>query len=283
MPKRIVLNFKTALLSGLLLALGVPLQAQSPRSVAKKFTKEILQTHKTILIHEPSFLYKFNLKYQNSNKFKYLSKEQMDSLSWVNSDFVKNIHDSVFFHYFSIGYVDELKKFGLLPFIGKMPIPSNKPDYYANIAQAELEEQYYPYIDTAYLDNKAYVFKKQLNALDVSFWFKVFPAEVKDPKTQKVLFAENLLVDNLDGQFSMDDKGTLVYFYKITKLSISKIYQYAAGLGKTYADYTYDHLLNDYLKRELPASKLDGKYWHYDPEFKRLYIDEGYRFVELNQ
>lgn len=283
MPKRIVLNFKIALLSGLLLAIGLPLEAQSPRSVARKFTKEIEQAHKTILILEPSFLYKFNLKYQNSSKYSHLSKEQLDSISWVNSSFVKDIPDSVFLHYFSIGYVEELKNFGLNPFIGKMPIPSNKPDYYADIAQAELEEQYYPYTDTAYLNNKAYTFNKNLNAIDVSFWFKVYSAGVKDVKNLKVLFAENLLTDNLDGQFSMDDKGTLVYFYKITPLTISKIYQYAAGLGKVYADYTYDHLLNDYLQKELPASKLDGKFWHYDPEFKRFYTDDQYRFTELSQ
>jgi len=91
------------------------------------------------------------------------------------------------------------------------------------------------------------------------------------------------LVDDINGQFSMDNKGTLVYFYKITKLSLSKIYQYAAGLGSTYADYTYDHLLNDYLKKELSASKLEGKYWHYSPEFKKFYTGDEYRFVELNQ
>jgi len=42
-------------------------------------------------------------------------------------------------------------------------------------------------------------------------------------------------------------------------------------------------LLNNYLKKEVPASKLDGKYWHYDPVYKKLYIGDEYRFIEINQ
>ncbi|MBE0650070.1 MAG: hypothetical protein IH595_04430 [Bacteroidales bacterium] len=278
MPGRIAINLKITALSVLLLVVSMPSKAQSPRSVAREFTKDIIKNHKTILITEPDFLYKFNLNYKNSQ----MSKEEQDSIAWTKSEFVKNITDSIFLHFFSIGYVEELKKFGFLPFIHKMPIPSNKPDFYADIVQAELEEQYYPYKDTAYLDNKPYVFKKNLNALDVSFWFKVYPASMNEQKDQKVYFTENLLVDDLEGGFSMGDKGTLVYYYKVDKLTLSKIYTYAAGLGRTYADYTFDHLLNNYLQKEVPASKLEGKYWHYDPELKRLYTGDEYKFIELH-
>lgn len=279
MPKRISINIKIVLLSGLFLVIGVPLQAQSARSVARDFAKDIRENHRTILIHEPAFLYKFNLKLNNNKRYAHLSKKQLDSLAYAKSAFVKNIKDSLFLHFFSIGYVGELKKYGFQPFIGKMPIPSNKPDYYANIVQTELDERYYPYTDTAYLDEKAYVFDKSLNALDVSFWFKVYKAGTDNPNADSVYFAENLLVDDLEGQFSMANNGTLVYYYKINKLTISKIYQYASGLGKDYADFTFDQLMNNYIKKRVPPSKIKGKYWHYDPVYKDLYPGDYDRFI----
>lgn len=282
MPRKIVLSFRISILTGLLLVMGLPLQAQSERSVARKFVRDIRENHRTILIHEPVFLYKFNRKLENSKKYAHLNKKQMDSVSWATSDFVKNIQDSLFLHFFSMGYVAELKKFGLLPFIGKMPTPSNQPDYYSDIVQTELEERYYPYTDTAYLDERPYVVEKKLNALDVSFWFKVYAAGTKNVKDKDVVFAENLLTDDIDGQFAMGSRGTLVYYYKINKLTLSKIYTYASGLGRDYADFTFDKILNDYLRNVLPASKIKGKYWYYDPVYRRLYTGNGSRFIPVN-
>lgn len=280
MPKKSsVFHIKTILLVSLLLAIVIPLQAQSARKAAKDFTKDILENHRTILIHMPDFLYKFNLKFNKEKKYAHLSKKQLDALAYDKSEFVKNIKDPLFLHFFSIGYIGELKKFGFQPFINKMPTPSNKPDYYANIVQAELDEQYYPYSDTAYLDQKAYAFKRNLNALDVSFWFKVYAADAGISKKNAVYYAENLLVDNIKGQFSMTDKGALVYYYKIQKLTISKIYQYASGLGKDYAYFTFDQLMNNYIEKRVPASKIKGRYWHYDPAYKDLFPGDYDRFV----
>lgn len=279
MPKKSVFHIKTILVVSLLLAVVMPLQAQSARKVARDFTKDIMENHRTILIHMPDFFYKFNLKLNKEKKYAHLSKKQLDALAYDKSEFVKNIKDSLFLHFFSIGYLGELKKFGFQPFIGKLPIPSKKPDYYANIVQVELDEQYYPYTDTAYLDQTAYVFKKNLNALDVNFWFKVYAAGTGNSKEKAVYFAENLLVDNINGQFSMTEQGSLVYYYKISKLNISKIYQYASGLGKDYALFTFDQLMNNYIEKRVPASKIKGKYWHYDPAYKSLYPGDYDRFV----
>jgi hypothetical protein len=86
-------------------------------------------------------------------------------------------------------------------------------------------------------------------------------------------------VDNLSGQFSMGSTGALVYLYRINKLTINKIYQYASGLGKDYADFTFDQLMNNYIEKRLPASKIKGKYWHYDPVYKNLYPGDYDRFI----
>lgn len=283
MPKRIILYSKVTFLSALFLLVGLPAMAQSARSVARDFTKDIRDNHRTILIQKPSLLYKYNLKVLNNKKYALLSKHRLDSLAMAKSDFVKNIRDSIFTHFFLQGYTTELKKFGFQTFIGKMPIPSKKPDYYANVVQSELEEQYYRYTDTAYVGEKAYVFNKELNALDVSFWFKVYASGMSESEGKHVYFAENLLVDNLDGQFQMASNGTLVYVYKVKKLDLSKIYTYIAGLGKDYADFTFNQLMNNYVRKRLPESKIKGKYWYYDPVYKTLFTGDYAKFVVMKQ
>lgn len=281
MSKKIIIKLYIAILSGLLLLVGVPLKAQSARGVARDFTKNIRENSRTILINAPEFLYKYNLKFDHDKKYEHLNKKDLDSLAYAKSDFVKNIHDSIFLHFFLEGYVKELKLYGFQPFINKMPVPSNKPDYYSNIVQAELEEQYYPYNDTAYLNGKSFVFHKELNAVDVSFWFKMHAAGIKNSDSGHVYYAENLLVDNLEGQFQMTSNGALVYVYKISRLDLSKIYTYANGLGKDYADFTFDQLMNNYVRERLPASKIKGKYWYYDPVHRLLYTGDYEHFVQM--
>lgn len=284
MLHRPFLSFKFIFLSGLFLFLGINIQAQSARKVAREFTRGLLKNKETILITEPETIYKYNLKKDVLDSLGYLDQEEKDSILWVSSDFIKKINDSVYLSRFIKGYSEELKKYGLIPFIGKMPGKMKSPDYMAKIVQVELEEQYYPYTDSAYVGNEAFVFKKKTNALDVNTWFEIYPVKNSNISGKhKVLFTENLLTDEVDGHFYMNPNGSLRYLYRIDSLSIKKIYKYVKSLGRTYAGYTFDRLLNEYLQKVRPASKENNKFWHYDPYSGRFYIGDEGRFVEVDQ
>ena len=263
-------------LTALLLLLAGWTLGQSERKMAKIFVEEIQGTPVKVL--PPPFLYKYNLKTDILDTVFYTNNREKDSILWVHSDYIRKINDSVFIARFMKGYRTELAKYGF--HVTARPPDSNY--YRLRVAQIELEEQYYLYSDTAFYDNDVYVHRQKLNALDVSSWFVIRGPLLKN-KSGRVLFAENLLTDNLDGHFDVDPySGELKYLYTLDSLTVKKIYNYAQNLGRTYAGYTFDYLLNVFLDKNMPASRRTDRYWRYDPYRKKFFVAYDDRFVPLN-
>lgn len=259
-----------------LLLLALFAMGQSERKLAKKF----VGMAPTIFVRvvPPPFLYKYNLKTGILDSISYSTKREKDSILWVHSSYIQHIVDSVFIAKYVKGYVDELRKYGLHVFL------NHKQDsnaYTVDIAQIELEEQYYFFSDTAYYGNDVYVHHQFLNALDVSSWFSLYGPLIPGKKG-KVLFAENLLTDNINGHFDVDPfSGKIEYLYQLDSLTVKKIYGYAQNLGRTYAGYTFDYLLNRYLDKYTPASKRTKRYWRYDPYRKKFFFALDDKFVPV--
>ncbi len=261
-----------------LLLLAMASFGQSERKMAKEFVAQASGI--SIRVVPPAFLYKYNRKTDILDTISYRNKREKDSILWVHSKFIRHIVDSVFIHNFKAGYVGELKKYGMRVVAGGDALKNN--NYTVNIAQIELEEQYYLFADTAYYGNDVYVHHQFLNALDVSTWFSLY-GPLLPVKSGKVLFAENLLTDNLDGHFDLDPySGDIKYLYKIDSLTVKKIYAYARNLGRTYAGYTFDYLLNRYLDKMVPASHRTKHYWRYDPYRKKFFYALDDRFIPLH-
>lgn len=264
------------LLTTVLLLLGLVTMGQSERRLAKEFVAQASKI--SIHVNPPPFLYKYNLKTGIFDSISYQNKREKDSILWTHSHFIQYIKDSVFIRDYMKGYTNELKKYGL-HVITKSNTDSNT--YEVNISQIELEEQYYLYADTAYYGNDIYVHHQFLNALDVSSWFSLHWPLLHE-KTGKVLFAENLLTDNIDGHFAVDPYSERIkYLYQFDSLTVKKIYTYAQNLGRTYAGYTFDYLLNTFLRKNTPASRRTKRYWRYDPYRKRFFFALDDRFVPM--
>jgi len=148
----------------------------------------------------------------------------------------------------------------------------------------ELEETIYPYKDETILNGYTYFHQHYLNAIDVSTWFEI--NKVNDTTMdQKTMFATDLLTDNLDGTFDYNENtDQLKYYYKIDTLNVKQIYELAIDLGKRYAEYTYDYLLNKYiLLNKNPGDSLQY-YWHYDLDRNKIYPnwDKGNRLIPVD-
>ncbi len=264
--------FTTALLLITVFAIG-----QSERKMAKIFVEKA--TGISVYVTPPSFLYKYNLKTGILDTIPYYTRRQKDSILWVHSDYIQHIRDSVFIHRFMQGYINELKVYGfhVVPHIG------DSNTYQVHVAQIELEEQYYFYSDTAYYNYNVYVHHQYLNALDVSSWFALRGPLVKSKSEKpKILFAENLLTDDINGHFEVDPySGKIKYLYTLDSLTVKKIYDYAENLGRTYAGYTFDYLMNRFLKKYVPPSRRTKRYWRYDPYRKKFFFALNDRFIPL--
>jgi hypothetical protein len=261
----------TALLSVALFSMG-----QSERRLAKEFVAQASKI--SISVTPPPFLYKYNLKTGILDSISYHNKREKDSILWVHSDFVQHIVDSVFIQDYVKGYTNELKRYGLHVLTKNR---SGSDSYTVNVSQIELEEQYYYFSDTAYYGDNVYAYHRFLNALDVSSWFSLHGPSLPE-KSGKILFAENLLTDNLDGHFVVDPyTGKIKYPFLLDTLTVKKIYTYAQNLGRTYAGYTFDYLLNTFIDKNVPASRRTKRYWRYDPYRKIFFFALDDRFVPM--
>jgi len=258
---------------------------QSERKLAKNFVK--LSKPANVLLLLPQYIYKFNRKTQILDNLSYHSQQEKDELLWEHSKFIRFINDSVLLSHFVKGYSKELGAFGFKVFLAADTdrfYLDEASSYRIKLEQMELEEQYYPYTDSAFVDNQVFVFRKRLEALDVSVWLKIGKQNAVRSKLleHKVLFAENLLTDQVSGEFIMDDMtGKLQYFYRMDSLTVKKIYSDVEQLGSTYADYTFDYLMNQYLNTHLEANKRNNNYWRYDPFHHRLFLAGDDRLLPL--
>ncbi len=264
------------LLTTLLLLPVLFTMGQSERKLAKEFVAQASKI--SIQVNPPLFLYKYNIKTDILDSISYQNKRERDSILWVHSRYIQYIVDSVFIRDYMKGYTNELKKYGLHLLTRSSP---DSNTYVVSVSQIELEEQYYLFSDTAYYDNDVYVHHQFLNALDVSSWFSLH-GPLFPEKSGKVLFAENLLTDNIEGHFDVDPySGKIKYLFQFDSLTVKKIYTYAQNLGRTYAGYTFDYLLNTFLAKNTPASRRTKRYWRYDPYRKRFFFALNDRFIPM--
>ncbi len=255
-------------------------------SAEYRLAKTYTQSHfmGPVLLFMPEFIYKYNLK-TDSLDLSGLTDAQKDSILWIHSDYVKKINDSIFLENYKSGYITGLQKYGIKVYDEQHSdkfFAGDSGGFVVNIAQIELEEQDYPFADTANVDGMTYTFHKTLNAVDISSWFNIKSVDNENANFP-VLFAENLLTDDFDGFFKQNDfNGKIQYFYELDSLSVKKIYHYIFKLGQIYASYTYDYLLNKYLDDKLPENFRTDIFWHYDPYNKRFYsIGDNDRFESI--
>jgi len=243
----------------------------------KKLAKEFVYApnKRNALVITPDFLYKINQKTWLLDSIKgSFTEEQKDSILWELSDYVKNIDDSIFLAKFTAGYNYRLAKYGFdvfTPLTTNMFMERDSDSYIINIPQMELEETIYPYKDETMLNGYTYFHQHYLNAIDVSTWFEI--NKVNDTiMNQQTMFASDLITDNLSGTFDYNENtDQLKYYYKIDTLKVKQIYDLAIELGKRYAEYTYDYLLNKYILINKEQDDTLQYYWHYDIDRNKIY------------
>jgi len=149
------------------------------------------------------------------------------------------------------------------------------------LSRTEVSGRITEYEDYLFNDDDEFSYKHHLNTVNVASWF-----EINDGEWKPVLFCEHNIMDGFksDASFSIW-KNAIDYSYKIDTLKLEDVYNYAVYLGKLYAGYTYDYMMNSYIGVEL--EKMDYPYQlllRYDPYKKKLrYATEDEGFIEIQE
>ena len=160
-------------------------------------------------------------------------------------------------------------------------IPVDSTHWLVMLSRMEISGRITEYEDYLFSDVDYYSYKHALNTINIASWF-----EINDSTWLPVLYCEHNLMDGFDSKtdFSFWSEE-LNYTYTIDTLKLDDVYNYAVYLGKLYAGYTYDYMMNHYVGEEMKRQNLD--YWNqymlrYDPYKKQLrYAEEDDGFVEI--
>ncbi|OFY49227.1 MAG: hypothetical protein A2W85_15150 [Bacteroidetes bacterium GWF2_41_31] len=251
------------------------------RKTAVAFTKKANVT--SLIVLQPDQLFKINQKLYLLDSLGPVDEDREAEVLLENSLFLKDLNDSRFVDNYMLGYKNELARFGFHVYdastLDKIPAKDSNV-IQVSVAQIELEETLYPFRDETQIYGQNYFHDHQLNAVFVNSWFDITPLNNKS----SIYFATDMLVDQVESTFDYDVFSDQVrYMYNLEPMSTDMLYQFAYDLGRVYAGYTFDYLLNTELDRVLPPEDRTDRYWRYDPFSQTFFLAGEDRFISLEE
>ncbi len=257
-------------------------------SIEKKIAGEFIEANNTrsILIFSTDQIFKVNQKTEILDSLGVTDESKFDSVLYANSLYLKNINDSLFMANYTLGYKTELKSLGLHVYgedqtLEFLNIDTNA--YVSNIAQIEIEETLYEYRAGENIYGEYYYYDFNLNAVVVNSWIELKEYD-KTGDGEQIYYATDMITDDFDGEFFPDLFSEEVRFaYNIDTLKTEALYDFAYLLGRKYATYTIDWMVNKYLDEQIPEGKRSDIYWRYDALRKSFYPEEVDKFIPLDE
>ena len=258
------MNIKKSLLFiGLLLALLLS-GCQAELKLAKSFVAE--NTDIRVAVYFPE---KAEVKVEYNAKY----DRQTDVLQGFSYD--------LFLDVMYQAYADGLRDYRLDVYVPENAdnVQVDSENWLVMLSRMEISGRITEYEDYLFSDTDEYSYKFPLNTVNVASWF-----EISDGEWKPVLFCEHNLIDGFDSKTDYSFwANSIDYSYTIDTLKLEDVYNYAVYLGKLYAGYTYDSMMNSYVGAEMKKMQYSQQLLlRYDPYKKQLrYADEGDGFVGI--
>lgn len=257
-------------------------------SLEQKISRNFVESEKNMQFYllKPEIVFKYNLKEFEVPGLDTLDEVRKEIRLMKYSLFLQDVSDSLFIEEFVSGFVKTLRSYGAdVLFENETDTLMEKggTPYIVNLAQISLEEYIHPYHteETVY-DEIIVIDGIDLNAINYNLWLEL--SRLNTEKNNKVLFASDYLLDNLNGTLRHNLlTGKISFDYTIDTISSYRIYDFARKFGKTTAGYLFDYLMNDYMWENLPEDyPYTGHYYHYDPVRRLFYlVEDDRRFIEV--
>ena len=255
------------------------------RKMAQQFVK--LPEQPAVMVLMPQYILLTNERYDKDElDMTGLNQFETDSLLKANTVLLNKIDDTLLLRMFETAYLTTLRKFPI-----QVYEESNFESFYqsdslswvVNVAQMEMQEFIENAEDIDQFFGMSYSYTVPLNAVNLAAWFEFSKVNGGQGNRAQVMFGENNLYDQLNGQFIYDYlSGEVGYRYEIDSLSATDVYDFAAFMGRLFAGYTYDYLLNSYVRNHAASQNANPAYFRYDPFRKQLFMTQEDRFIPLD-
>lgn len=235
------------------------------RQLAEEFVATSSKNTSLYLV-PAGYLEKTSLKKSVTDNLEGLSAAQRDSARLARTLFLKAISDSAFLTRFVNAYMDELRALGVrvcLDGPDSLQCPPKQNSFVVKMQELELREFVLKVTDEQFIYNALYQKDLDLQAVSLHAWFAI--DRLNRPADNRLLYAENYISDELlESGFARKEKdGQIVHYRRTEPLTLEKVYNMAEALGRKYASYTYDYVMNEYVFRNLKNHR-PGRYFHYN-------------------
>ena len=238
---------------------------QTEKKLAEQFVAEQTQTRVAVYFPEQADVkVEYNMQYGQTE---------------VLQGFSQNLFLDVMYE----AYADMLRVYGLDVYIPDDidNVQVDSTHWLVMLSRMEISGRITEYEDYLFSDTDEFSYKHPLNTVNVASWF-----EINDGEWRPVQFCEHNLMDGFDSKANYSLwSGQVDYEYTIDTLKLTDVYNYAVYLGKLYAGYTYDYMMNSYVG----AKTNNVNYYYnvmlrYNPYKKHLfYAEEGDMFIEIDE
>ena len=191
-----------------------------------------------------------------------------------------SLNQDAFLDIMYAAYADELKQYGVEVYIPEDQdnVQVDSLNWLVVLSRVEIQGLYSDYVDRLFDFFDDYEYTVSLNTVNVASWF-----DFNDGQWLPTQFDEHNLMEDFKSQVVRVDDDKTQYIYDITPLKMSDIYDYAVFLGKRYANFTYDYMMNRYVESEMVKKSKKPRFqmrWDKDEEYL-LFKQDGEGFIEV--
>ncbi|MBW7846764.1 MAG: hypothetical protein H3C41_01615 [Bacteroidales bacterium] len=256
-------------------------------SAGRKFARQYAASADSlsVMVLFPPNVFVVNKKQDFTQESFYFAEAMNDTSLFHNSVLLPLLSDEQLIAPFRTAYLTELSNYGFRVYdADKMEMFSSltSPSLQVNVAQIEVQEYETEYEDAISVGSDVYTKQIYLTGFNLGAWFELSPINQTNAQHFPVLFATNDITDRWNGYFTQRFlTGEIQYKLIIDSLKVADVQQFVAYLGRLYAAYTFDYLMNARINQQLPEEERGIHYYRYDPYEKRVFTIETDRFTEL--
>lgn len=211
-----------------------------------------------VLVLRPDKILYTNHKVYDSLLLDTLSQAQISDFLIDNSIFLKNLDDTIINEVFVDKFIRVLAQTNLKvytsDFFDEFEKNNSDNQYVIDLRKLEFDE-YIDVVTDEYMtvkhnlmggkDTVLFVHDTYLNYFAGNIWLD-YHSPYSD--TTSVLYANNRISDSHYGMFTKDYYGDVVYYEDNLELTPGNIITFLDLIAGHYANYVYNHILNDYMR-----------------------------------
>lgn len=239
----------------------------------------------SVMVIFPPNVFVINEKHDQKRESFYFSEALKDTSLLRYSVLLPQLSNESLLEPFSKAYLAELRQYGFKVYdTGKMDefLLQTGAALMVNLAQMEVQEYETTYEDAITVGSDVFTKTIYLTGFNIGAWFELSPINQPGGGSFPVLFATNDITDRWNGFFTQRFlTGEVQYRLNIDSLNMNDIHKFTAYLGRLYAAYTFDYLMNIDINKKLPEEERGKQYFRYDPYEKRVFTTITDRFTEL--